>query len=150
MSLYHSNEGHDSEISVVPIFQIMLVQWRDVDRQIPYQHLQLLIDLDPNRFWFKVLNNASAHTTLAIEVFANQHHDRLVLVYLPTYNPHLNLIERLWRLIRSQILLNRFFESLSAISEAVVNWLETLHVAQFCSVMRISETELAFDNKHSA
>jgi len=111
------------------------------------EHLQLLIDLDPNRFWFVVLDNASAHTTAAIETFANQHQERLELVYLPTYSPHLNLIERLWRVMRSQVLRNRFFESLTAVSEAVVNWLENLPFAQFCSVMGISEAELAFVDK---
>ena len=62
----------------------MFVRWRDVDRQIPYQHIQLLFDLDLNRFWFMVLNNASAHTILASEGFR---HDWLVLVYLLTYKP---------------------------------------------------------------
>ena len=107
----------------------------------------MLIDLDPYRFWFVVLDNASAHTTAAVEAFANQHQDRLELVYQPTYSPHLNLIERLWRVMRSQVLRNRFFESLSAVTEAVVNWLETLHFAQFRSVMGIADTELTFVDK---
>ena len=69
-----------------------------------------------NYFWFVVLDNASAHTTPAVMSFAEQHRDRLELVYLPTYRPHLNLIERLWRLMRSQITRNRFFESLNDVS----------------------------------
>ena len=59
------------------------------------EHLQLLIDSKPNTFWFVVLDNASAHTTAAIEAFAFHHRPRLELVYRPTYSPHLNLIERL-------------------------------------------------------
>ena len=46
------------------------------------------------------LDNASAYTTAVIEAFANQHQERLELVYLPTYSLHLNLIERLWRVIQ--------------------------------------------------
>lgn len=111
------------------------------------EHLQLLIDFDPNRFWFVVLDNASAHTTAAIEAFANDHRDCLELVYLPTYSPHLNLIERLWRLMRNQVLRNRFFESLPAVAEAVVHWLEVLPFAHFCSLMGLDESELAFVNR---
>lgn len=34
------------------------------------EHLQLLIDFDPNRFWFVVLENASAHATPAVAAYA--------------------------------------------------------------------------------
>jgi hypothetical protein len=67
------------------------------------EHLQLLIDLDLHHFWFVVLDNAAAHTTPAIETFAAAHQQHIELVYLPTYSPHLNPIERLWRLMRSQL-----------------------------------------------
>jgi transposase len=112
------------------------------------EHLQLLIELDQNHFWFVVLDNASAHTTPAVVSFADQHRDRLELVYLPTYSPHLNLIERLWRLMRSQVTRNRFYDSLNEVAKAAVNWLNTLPFTQFCSLMGIDEHQLAFVNKH--
>ena len=111
------------------------------------EHLQLLIELDPTHFWFVVLDNASAHTTPAIEAFASQHHGLLELVYLPTYSPHLNHIERLWRLMRSKVTRNRFYESLNALAEAAVNWLDSLPFAQCCSLMGIDERQLAFVDK---
>lgn len=100
-------------------------------------HLQLLIELAPNHFWFVVLDNASAHTTPAVAAFAAHHQAQLELVYLPTYSPHLNLIERLWRLMRSKVTRNRFYESLNATTEAAVRWLDNLSFAQFCSLMGI-------------
>jgi DDE superfamily endonuclease len=108
------------------------------------QHLQLLLDLDPDVFWFVILDNASAHTTAAVEAFAQQHQDRLELVYLPTYSPHLNLIERLWRLMRGQITRNHFYQSLTALAQAAVNWLTNLPFAQFCSLMGIDEHQPVF------
>ncbi len=94
-----------------------------------------------------VLDNASAHTTPAIETFVLEHQWRMELVYLPTYSPHLNHIERLWRLMRSKVTRNRFYESLNAVAEAAVHWLDTLPFAQFCSLMGIDERELAFVHK---
>lgn len=111
------------------------------------EHLQLLIDQRPSHFWFVVLDNASAHTTPAIEAFAAQHHERLELVYLPTYSPHLNHIERLWRLMRSKVTRNHFYESLTAVALAAMQWLEKLPFGQFCSLMGIDETQLVFVNK---
>jgi len=111
------------------------------------EHLQLLIDSEPDVFWFVVLDNASAHTTCLIETFAGQHQTRLELVYLPTYSPHLNLIERLWRLLRSQVTRNQFYDSLRALVLAAVAWLEHLPFAQFCSLMGLDESQLAFAQK---
>ena len=71
----------------------------------------------------------------------------LELVYLPTYSPHLNLIERLWRLMRSQVTRNRFYDSLSALADVTVNWLDQLPFAQFCSLLGMNERQLAFVNK---
>lgn len=111
------------------------------------EHLQLLIDLHPEHFWFVVLDNASAHTTTAIETFAANHRQCIELVYLPTYSPHLNHIERLWRLMRSQVTRNRFYPSLHAVAEATVHWLDTLPFPQFCSLMGIDERQFAFVTK---
>ena len=108
------------------------------------EHLQLLIDLDCDAFWFVVLDNASAHTTAAVHSFEQRHHNRLELVYLPTYSPHLNLIERLWGLMRSKVTRNRFYDSLDVLVDAAVNWLNQLPLAQFCSLMGLDERQLAF------
>lgn len=111
------------------------------------EHLQLLIDTDPDAFWFVVLDNATAHTTQYILDFAQRHQDRLELVFLPTYSPHLNLIERLWRLMRSQVTRNQFLDSLLAVAEAVVHWLDRLSFAQFCSLIGIDDDDLPFIDK---
>ena len=99
----------------------------------------MLIDLDPEHFWFVVLDNASAHTTVAVEAFAADHRQRIELLYLPTYSPHLTHIERLWRLMLSNVTRNRFHASLYAVAEAAVHWLDALPFAQFCSLMGIDE-----------
>ena len=98
-------------------------------------HLQRLIDTDPEAFWFVVLDNASAHTTEHVQLFAQQHQGKLELVFLPTYSPHLNLIERLWRLMRSQVTRNHFPASLNALALVVVQWLEKLSFDQFVSLL---------------
>jgi transposase len=66
------------------------------------------------------------------------------LVFLPTSSPHFNLIERLWRVMRGQITRNQFYGSLKKLTEAVVEWLEKLPFAKFCSLMGIDEARLVF------
>lgn len=103
-------------------------------------HLQLLIDTEPNTFWFVILDNASAHTTPALDQFLKDNRQQLELVFLPTYSPNLNLIEKLWKLMRAQVTNNQPFADLPALSEAVVNWFQNLSFTQFCSLMGISDT----------
>jgi transposase len=59
-------------------------------------HLSALLVMAPDAFWFVVLDNASAHTTPAIQTFVPQHQARLELVYLPTYSPHLGPGQMKW------------------------------------------------------
>ena len=111
-------------------------------------HLECLLEADPDAFWIVVLDNASAHTTSKLEAFLRQHQDRLRIVFQPTYSPHVNLIERLWRLMRGQMTKNQFYQSLKELAEAIVEWLEKLPFAKFCSLMGIDETQLIFVEKN--
>ena len=107
-------------------------------------HLERLLQHDPEAFYFVVLDNASAHTTEKLDGFREHHQQRLEMVFLPTYSPHLNLIEKLWKLMRGQMTRNQFYQCLKVLCEAVVEWLETLPFSQFCSLMGINEEELIF------
>lgn len=106
-------------------------------------HLQLLLDSDPEVFWFVVLDNASAHTTPALDTFLAHNSHRLELVFLPTYSPHLNLIERLWKLMRAQLTNNQFFDTLANLAQAVVDWFKKLPFSQFCSLMGVDDTSFS-------
>lgn len=107
-------------------------------------HLELLLHREPDAFYFVVLDNASAHVTPLLAPFWQAHRHQLEPVWLPTYSPHLNLIERLWRFMRGQMTKNQFSETLEHLCRAVYEWLLTVPFAQFCSLMGIDEAELGF------
>ena len=110
-------------------------------------HLEILLERDPEAFWIVVRENASAHTTPKLDEFLLQHQDRLALMFQPTYSPHLNLIERLWRVMRGQMTRNQFYDSLKELAEAIVAWFETFPFSKFCSLMEIDDTQLVFVQK---
>ena len=89
------------------------------------------------------MDNASAHTTPALDQFLLDNRHRLELVFLPTYSPNLNLIEKLWKMMRAQVTHNQPFADLSTLSEAVVEWFEKLSFDQFCSLIGVSDTSSA-------
>ena len=49
----------------------------------------------------------------------------LTLLWLPTYSPNLNLIERLWKLVKAECLHGRYYPSFKPFKAAIVNTLES-------------------------
>lgn len=49
------------------------------------------------------------------------------LVFLPPYSPNLNLIERLWRFVKKEVLYNKFYQDYKLFCQAITNCLEQTH-----------------------
>jgi transposase len=45
------------------------------------------------------------------------------LLYLPAYSPNLNLIERLWKLVKKKCLYSKYYENFTLFKEAITNCL---------------------------
>ena len=71
-----------------------------------------------------VLDNASYHHAAKVEEIAKSLN--ITLLFLPVASPNLNIIERLWKLIKSKFLKNRIFLSLDELENALSNNLKTL------------------------
>ncbi len=52
----------------------------------------------------------------------------ITLVYLPSYSPHLNLIERLWRFVRKERLYSKYYADFSAFKRAISTLIDTAHI----------------------
>jgi hypothetical protein len=122
---------------------VYTIHERKTNREVR-KHLETLLSTDEDCFFFVVLDNAPQHTTEQLADFLSANKERLELVFQPTYSPHLNLIERLWNLLRKQVTKNQFYHVLKDLCEAVVEWLEKLQFSQFCSLMGIDESQFAF------
>jgi transposase len=51
----------------------------------------------------------------------------LELLFLPSYSPNLNLIERLWKFTKKECLASEYYENFAAFKGAIANFLATLH-----------------------
>jgi len=102
-------------------------------------HLKYLIDSHPETYLFVVMDNASAHTTPQLDEFWETYRHRIEPVWLPTYSPHLNLIEKLWWYLRKQVTKNYFYSNLDQMAIAVIEWLNLLPIERFCSLMGIKD-----------
>lgn len=72
--------------------------------------LQQLEELHLAATWIYVIcDNARYYRSKVVKAYLET--SRIKLVFLPPYAPNLNLIERLWKFFKKQVLYNRYFET---------------------------------------
>jgi hypothetical protein len=56
-----------------------------------------------------VMDNVAYHRTAAVRAWLAAHADHITVCWLPTYSPHLNRIERVWRFVKHKLAGHRFW-----------------------------------------
>ena len=74
-----------------------------------------------------VLDNARIHHAKLLQPLLRENRDRLELVFLPPYSPELNLIEGLWGWLKSNVINNAFYPTLSKVRVAVQNFINHIN-----------------------
>lgn len=74
-------------------------------------------------------------------VFAMAKTLNIELLYLPSYSPHLNLIERLWKFVRNQCLYSKYYANFDEFKGAINTCIEqanTTHKASIESLLTLN------------
>jgi transposase len=66
-----------------------------------------------------VMDNAGYHKSRLVKAWFARHVDRILVLTLPPYSPDLNLIERVWRLLKHQLACHRFWNDIESLRERV-------------------------------
>ena len=72
-----------------------------------------------------VCDNARYHSCKLVQELAATL--EIELLYLPDYSPNLNLIERLWKLVKKQCLYSKYYQSFSEFKLAISSFIDTAH-----------------------
>jgi transposase len=86
-----------------------------------------------------VLDNARYQRNAVVQGLAEQLN--ITLLYLPSYSPNLNIIERLWKFIKRRALYGRYhptFADFQAAIEEVLDGLQTTHSESLKSLMTVN------------
>lgn len=86
-----------------------------------------------------VLDNARYQRNAVVQALADSLGIRLL--FLPSYSPNLNLIERLWRFIKRRAIYGRYhptFAEFRAAVEETIQQLPTTHAANLASLMTLN------------
>lgn len=85
---------------------------RKLDKQYPGEELTLVMD------------NARYQYNAQVQELAGSL--KIELLYLPAYSPNLNLIERVWKLVKSKCLRNHYYEDFDSFRSAIDSFLASL------------------------
>jgi transposase len=73
-----------------------------------------------------VLDNARIHHAKILHPFLKEHNGRLELVFLPPYSPELNIVEGLWKWLKSNVVNNVFYHTVAEIRKNVGQFLDEI------------------------
>ena len=97
------------------------------------KYLEMLYPLATTIYVF--LDNARYHYTKEIQEWEKT--SRIKLIFLPPYSPELNLIERLWRVFKKNVLYNKYYETFEEFKAACINFFSSQddYYDEICSIM---------------
>ncbi len=67
-----------------------------------------------------ILDNAGSHRSVFVKNYIAK--SKINLVFLPAYSPNLNLMERVWGLLKRQLMSNSFYETFSDFKDSIKNF----------------------------
>ena len=90
---------------------------------------------NPGKQLIVVLDNARYNRAKAVVATAKRLH--IELLYLPTYSPNLNLIERFWKFLKKKVARNKYHATFTEFRKATQKILSNLadHVDELSSLM---------------
>lgn len=93
------------------------------DAKVFLEFLKATLKQYPEGKIVMILDNAKIHHAKLVQPFLNKMKDRIELMFLPPYSPELNLIEGVCGWLKSLVINNVFFQTLSKVSIAVQNFI---------------------------
>ena len=116
--------------------QVTIIESETVNAESTLNLLSAIEYAYPNSKEIRViLDNAKYHYSWEVKEYLKS--SRIQFVFLPSYSPNLNLIERLWKFFKGKVLYNHYYKSLSEFRESCINFFRNIgdHYKELCSLM---------------
>lgn len=105
---------------------VEIVEADCVNGQTTQQLFQKLLDKHPDkeRIYILVDNAKYNYNNELLDWLSG--HPKILLVYLPTYSPNLNLVERLWKFMRKKVINLNYYEKFEDFRAAILEFFQNI------------------------
>lgn len=105
--------------------KVVWQEHEDYTAQTFLTFLEKMLEAYPTGTITMVLDNARIHHAKLLEDFLSQN-KRLSFVFLPPYSPQLNVVEGLWKWLKSDVINNVFYHTVADIRKNVHAFMESI------------------------
>ncbi len=116
---------------------VYCVEEKKYDAEVFLKFLQNVLAFYSTGKIVMVLDNARIHHAKLLQPFLLENKDRLQLEFLPPYSPKLNLIEGLWKWLKTDVINNVFFPCVNKIRKAVRGFIDSINKVQGITINRL-------------
>ncbi len=101
--------------------QVLYVEDERINAQTMITLLTLILQEQKEGKIHIILDNARYYHAQLVKDFLEKH-PRIVLHFIPPYSPNLNIIERLWKILKKKVVYNQFYQKFDDFRMAVMNF----------------------------
>lgn len=103
--------------------KVTVMECERIDSQAVIEHLGILLNTYEKGRIYIVLDNARYYRSKVVKAFLEEH-PRIAFFFLPPYCPNLNIIERLWLVMKREAVFNRYYEKFDSFREAILGFFQ--------------------------
>lgn len=107
----------------------IVLEEKSINKEATIRLLEAIAKKQKKGKVYLILDNASYHHALIVRRW-RLHHPRFKLLFIPSYSPNLNLIERLWRFFHQRITWNHYFETFEEFKSTTLEFFKNLNLYQ--------------------
>jgi transposase len=101
--------------------QVLYIEDERINSQTMITLLELMLKEQKEGKVHIILDNARYYHAIIVKQFLIKN-PRIVLHFMPPYSPNLNIIERLWKILKQEVVYNKFYLKFKHFREAVINF----------------------------
>jgi transposase len=103
--------------------ELIYVEDERINSQTMIALLVLMLEKQKQGKIYIVLDNARYYHSIIVKEFLKEH-PRIILKFLPPYSPNLNIIERLWKILKKKVVYNKFYLKFDDFRKKVIDFLK--------------------------